>query len=196
VIPVNLAAEPPNFNAEVRQPGLAFLKNNNIAPDTPLPNGTQIPPLWQGKWNQTLWRSYSGVCAYLALYFEFATGASSTDHFVPKSLMPGLAYEWRNYRLACLAINRKKSTFTDIMDPFEITPDTFTLRLVDGVIRPNKQKTAEVQQAAQRTIDRLNLNSPEHTEWRSRHFNELIKGERQSYTSPFVHHEMERQRLL
>ena len=84
------------------------------------------PAYWRHS-NRQLWEAYDGVCAYLAIYFEWVTGTHSTDHFVAKSRNAGDAYEWHNYRLSCLAANRNKGTFDDILDPIGLEPNTFVL---------------------------------------------------------------------
>lgn len=108
MIPVTLQPEPADFDANVRQRGLVWLANQGIATNGPLPKKVKIPAYWSHS-NKSLWEAYDGVCAYLAIYFEWVTGASSTDHFVAKSKDAGQAYEWSNYRLSCLSPNWNKN---------------------------------------------------------------------------------------
>lgn len=107
MIPVKLQPEPDDFDKKVRQPGQTWLADHGIAPDAPPPKAADLPNYWIRS-NKQLWDAYSGVCAYLAIYFEWVTGAATTDHFVAKSKHAGDAYEWVNYRLSCLGPNRKK----------------------------------------------------------------------------------------
>lgn len=199
MIPVKAASEPAGFDKRVRQPGMVWLKSNGIAARSPPPDPSKLPPYWQ-KMSIELWKAYAGVCAYLAIYFEWPTGASSTDHFVAKSQNAGAAYEWLNYRLACLGANRNKNRFDDILDPFEIEPDTFVLNLSTGEIRPNKKKTGDVPRRAKATIDRLHLDDPETDAMRAAHYGDYLKGDvSRNYLrrhSPFVWHEARRQGLL
>lgn len=198
MIPVKLKKEPKNFDAEVRQKGWQWLDQHRIRHDTPPPEPDKLPPFWRD-FNHALWRKYSGCCAYLAIYFEFATGAASTDHFVAKSRHAGDAYEWRNYRLACLAMNRLKNRYDDVLDPVGLAKDTFWLNLASGKIRPNPALDPAAQQAAHQTIARLKLNSRINQTMRRKHWAGYLKykGEAQlKALSPFVWYEAQRQGLL
>ena len=153
--------------------------------------------------NRALWTAYGGVCAYLAIYFEWVTGASSTDHFVAKSKLAGQAYEWTNYRLSCLGPNRNKNKFEDVADPFTLTADTFELNLSNGELTPSKSlKKREGLAAAalaRSTIRRLKRDSPEHNAMRQRHFNQYLRhkdAQTLRELSPFVWYEAQRQGLL
>ncbi|MFM5666742.1 hypothetical protein ACET62_21620, partial [Aeromonas veronii] len=108
MIPVQLQPEPADFDARVRQHGLDWLATNGIALNAPPPDASKLPNYWTRS-NKQLWDTYSGVCAYLAIYFEWVIGAASTDHFVAKSQNAGDAYEWDNYRLSTLGPNRNKN---------------------------------------------------------------------------------------
>jgi hypothetical protein len=77
MIPVALQPEPEDFDTKVRQPGLAWLAEHGIAPASPLPKASGLPAYWSQS-NKQLWTAYSGVCAYLAIFFEWSTGASFT----------------------------------------------------------------------------------------------------------------------
>ena len=198
MIPVRLQPEPADFDAKVRQPGLKWLASKGIASHGPLPKGTKLEPYWSHS-NKSLWDAYGGVCAYLAIYFERVTGAGSTDHFVAKSRDAGQAYEWRNYRLSCLGANRNKNQYDDVLDPIGLMPGTFELNLVSGGISVRKGLALEAALLAEKTIRRLKLDSPEHTQMRQRHYGRYLKG-RDSQTlqelSPFVWYEAHRQGLL
>lgn len=198
MIPVAPQPEPDNFDKEVRQPGLAWLDKNGIDPRNAPPEPGKLPAYWQ-KTNEQLWEAYSGVCAYLAIYFEWVLGASSTDHFIPKSSLAGDTYEWSNYRLACLGPNRSKNKFTDLLDPFEIKPDTFLLNLASGAIKPNPELDGPLMDIASTTIVRLNLDSEQHRKMRRNAFNRYLRKkdeESLKELSPFVWHEAQRQGLL
>ena len=96
MIPVTLQPEPVDFDVRVRQRGHAWLETNEIALDAAPPKASSLPNYWSWS-NMRLWEAYSGVCAYLAIFFEWSTGAGSTDHFIAKSVRAGDAYEWSNY---------------------------------------------------------------------------------------------------
>lgn len=192
--------EPEDFDRRVRQPGYAWLAEAGIRLDDEPPVSNKLPNYWaQGLYNHELWCAYRGVCAYLAIHFEFASGAASTDHYVAKSKNAGAAYEWRNYRLACIAANRHKSDFEDVLDPFEIQPDTFHLNLVNGKIHPNPLMAPDIVLKALHTIKRLRLDSHIHNEMRLRHFNTYLRHKNEEVLkeySPFVWAEALRQGLL
>lgn len=91
MIPVALQPEPANFDFEVRQKGRAWLAAQGIPLNSAPPKPADLPNYWTYS-NQQLWEAYSGVCAYLAIYFEWVTGAGSTDHFIAKSRNAGGPY--------------------------------------------------------------------------------------------------------
>ena len=198
MIPVVLQAEPGDFDVEVRQKGQQWLSSNGIIFNAPPPKSSDLPAYWSHS-NKELWTAYSGICAYLAIHFYWPTGASSTDHFIPKSKHSGLAYEWHNYRLSCLGPNRKKHKFSDVLDPIGLAKDTYLLNLTTGFIKPNPKLAAPVRIAARKSIARLRLNSAEHKKMRAHHYVQYLRhkcpitlGE----LSPFVRYEAERQNLL
>jgi len=199
MIPVTLQTEPADFDIEVRQKGLAWLAANGIAPHSARPKSLKLPAYWSHS-NKQLWVSYSGVCAYLAIFFEWGTGASSTDHFIAKSTRQEDAYEWSNYRLSCLAPNRNKNKFADVLDPIGLQPNTFVINFASGKIYPNPSLSTALKLAARKTIWRIKLDSPENNAMRAQHFSDYIKGNvSQNYLSrhsPFVYSEIIRQGLL
>ncbi|MBF0183108.1 MAG: hypothetical protein HQM06_01795 [Magnetococcales bacterium] len=199
MIPVAPQAEPARFDDDVRKKGLAYLQREGLALDQPLPKGKEITPYWQACLDD-LYTSYQGVCAYLAVYFERGTGAASVDHFIAKSRLAGLSYEWSNYRLACLAMNRNKNNFEDVLDPFTLASDWFYLDLLLGKIFPNPVLSSADQEKVNHTINRLGLNDPMHQKMRIRHYEEYKSGEFTAdhfrKKSPFVWREARRQGLL
>lgn len=140
------------------------------------------------------------MCAYLGVYFERITGGGSVDHFVPKSQRADQAYEWLNFRLACMTMNSRKGDVEDVLDPFDVQEGWFRLELVSGRIYPDSELPESLKAGVQAAIDRLGLDDPACREIRTRHFDELRN---ESYTesylkriSPFVWHEARRQGLL
>lgn len=198
MIPVTLQPEPVDFNASVRTPGHTWLTTNGIPLNSIPPDPGKLPRLWS-KSNKQLWDAYGGVCAYLAIYFEWVTGASSTDHFVAKSRNAGDVYEWSNYRLSCLGPNRNKREFADVLDPIGLTPETFLLNLSNGEIAANPNLSPTDVLLANRTIQRLKLNSAEHKMMRAKHFVRYLRKKDEDTLkelSPFVWYEAKRQNLL
>ncbi len=202
VIPVSLQPEPADFDRKVRQPGLAWLAAQGIPSTGPAPQKPQLRAFWSAS-NKALWDAYKGTCAYLAIYFDWDTGASSTDHFIPKSVDVGQAYEWANYRLSCLGANRNKNKFGDVFDPIGMPPDAFELNLLSGEIKPDRTLAARhgpaAVELAEKTISRLKLDSPDLNSMRSRHFRQYLRkkdADTLRDLSPFVYHEALRQGLL
>lgn len=198
MIPVTLQPEPADFDEKVRQKGLDWLVSYRQQ-NGKSPLGKELPSYWSA-FNEQLWEAYSGTCAYLAIFFEFASGAASTDHFVAKSSSCDDAYEWNNYRLSCLASNRNKNKFDDVLDPVGLAQNTFTLNLANGAIKPNSSLAPDLLLAARATIRRLKLDNKIHRDMRLRHFNRYLRGGMDAPTlkelSPFVWHEANRQGLL
>lgn len=199
MIPVQLQPEPIDFDVKVRQKGLAWIAKKGFSFNAPAPKGTKFPTYWSHS-NKQLWTAYSGVCAYLAIYFEWVTGASSTDHFVAKSKDAAQAYEWNNYRLSCLGPNRNKNKYDDVLDPIGLVPNTFELILPTGRIRPSRALTDKADiAAARKSITRLKLDSADHREMRMKHYARYLRSkdaQTLKELSPFVWYEASRQGLL
>ncbi|WP_429103177.1 hypothetical protein [Aeromonas veronii] len=199
MISVQLQPEPVDFDARVRQPGRDWLATHGIALNAPPPVVSDLPNHWTRS-NKQLWDAYSGICAYLAIFFEWPTGAASTDHYVAKSTLAGDAYEWSNYRLSTLGPNRNKNKFDDVLDPVGLAPDTFVINFASGEVSPNPALSVADRIAAQATIDRLKLDSEEHRQMRASHFGDYVASDCSldflARKSPFVHSEIVRQGLV
>lgn len=199
MIPVAPQPEPTDFDEKVRQPGLAWLNEKGIALNGPPPDASKLPTHWRNTQRQ-LWDAYQGICAYLCIYFDWPLGAHSTEHFIAKSSNAGQAYEWLNYRLSCLGMNRNKNKFDDVLDPFEIQPDTFILNLASGEMKPNPNLHPDVAARAVSAIKRLKLNNPETKKMRAGHYEDYCRGDVTAgyfeRKSPFVWYEARRQGLL
>ena len=198
MIPVNLQPEPHDFDSKVRKKGHDWLKRQGIALNAPPPKPSSLPNYWSAS-NKQLWDAYSGICAYLAIFFEWSTGAASTDHFVAKSRSTGDAYEWSNYRLSCLGANRNKNRFDDVLDPVGLAKHTFHINFASGEIMPDPRLSSLQKSAAIKTINRLRLDSPENNRMRARHYTDYANRNCSlaflSRRSPFVHQEIIRQGL-
>jgi uncharacterized protein (TIGR02646 family) len=178
---------------------MAWLRKHRVKFAQPPLNAGKLPPYWR-KIQKDLWNAYRGTCAYLCIYFEWPSGTSSIDHFIAKSRNAGVAYEWSNYRLSSLGMNRNKNRFDDILDPFEIKSDTFLLNLASGEIKPNPDLACDARSKAVETIDRLGLNDPECMKMRADHYTDFLKHDVScnwlERKSPFVWYEARRQNLL
>jgi uncharacterized protein (TIGR02646 family) len=199
VIPVAAQPEPPAFDAEVRQKGVAHLKKNGFELHEALPLNANIAPYWRACLTD-LHRAYGGVCAYLCVYVERVTGAVSVDHFIAKSTQAGLAYEWHNYRLACSTMNSRKHDYADVLDPFSVKPGEFRLELATGHVYPNPDLDCVRRRVVQATISRLKLDAPQCRDLRASGFQACVEGHVSAdylrRKSPFVRFEAERQGLL
>jgi len=192
MIHVERQEEPPDFDKQVRQKGLAFLRSS--------PSGTKPYPYWRDCLDD-LYSSYGGICAYLAIHFERVTGGGVVEHFLPKSKRTDLIYEWSNYRLASSIVNSRKRDHEGILDPFEIENGWFHLELVSGRIYPNPGLDRDLKESIQATIDGLGLDEDKNRDVRVSYFsgyfvNKYFSKEYFKKKSPFVYYEAERQGLL
>lgn len=183
------------FDASVRQPGLAWLRNQGLRPK----NWDRGSEIWR-RCLDDLHREYAGICAYLGIYIEPVTGARSVDHFVPKSIDPNLVFEWSNYRLACMTMNSRKKDRAVPLDPFRLSRQTFHLELVTGRIFPNPGRSAALQKKAQTMIVMLGLDDSECRNLRATWWNRYLIGRIDAMflreSAPFVHAEALRQGML
>jgi uncharacterized protein (TIGR02646 family) len=167
----------------------------------PLPKGAKIKPYWRDCLTD-LHTAYDGICAYLCVFVERVTGGASVDHFIAKSNIANLAYEWSNYRLACSTMNSHKRELNDVLDPFTLTPnsDFFHLELLTGKIYPNPKLPNNDLDAVKDSIKRLHLDDGGCRELRARWFQEYLTKEiTEAYLrkrSPFVWYEAKRQKLI
>ncbi|MCY2988761.1 MAG: hypothetical protein NTY19_12955 [Planctomycetota bacterium] len=199
MITVQEKPAPESFENAVRQKGLTFLRRIGAVMDQPLPAGIQLEPYWRACLDD-LHDAYDGMCAYLCVYIERVTGGVSVDHFVAKSRKASLAYEWSNYRLACMTMNSRKRDYEDALDPFTVLDGWFHLELVTGTIYPNPESPPDIRERVVDTIQRLALDDTPCREMRSRHYLEYREGfysaDFLKKRSPFVWQEAQRQGLL
>lgn len=191
---IRVAARPeyPGFDAEVRQPGAAFLLQCSA------PNSKEFSK--KNYWSRAakeLHAAYGGVCAYTAMYL---TEQGSVDHFYPKNSYPQLAYEWSNYRLASGRVNNAKSNQTNILDPLLLQDDWFFLNLPSCMLKANQNLDKALRSRVNSTINGLKLNSDDYyAQERCNILIEYAKGEitlsflKRRY--PFLAKEVLRQKL-
>ena len=112
-----------------------------------------------------------------ASVFERVTGHRTTDHFVAKqSAKLEDAYAWENYRLASGRMNSRKSTFSDVLDPFEVEDGWFVLELAGFQLKPGRHLDESLKAKVRDSIDRLGLNDYDCRERRRRHYEEHREG--------------------
>jgi uncharacterized protein (TIGR02646 family) len=195
LIPISLQPEPHDFPARVREPGQRFLAT------TPRPTSKQ----WKNKeyWQDViddLYESYDGICAYSGEWIPCTTGDPTVDHYIPKSVNPQQAYEWDNFRLACLRFNRWKREFQDVVDPFTVAENSFQLLFPSLQVVPNPDLLNMDKERVVATIKRLRLNNGLCIKARRRWVIPLSQGkitfEFVKEKAPFLAHEMERQDLV
>lgn len=196
MIPVRRAPEPANFDADVRQPGIAWLKSHPKA----------MPSKFKSFWTKCipdLALAYNHICAYLAIYFDRPLGADSVDHFIPKSnsaIGRQMTYEWDNYRLSCIGKNRKKGTKILPIDPFTMQPESFFIDFSDGRIYVNPSiLPVRYREDCDETIKILKLDEQDCRDMRKNFYSDYVNGDvsaryMQSH-APFVWHEICRQGL-
>ena len=190
MIHVKKQQEPIDFNIKVRIPGRKFL---NSCPQ-PKRKDWHRHNYWR-ECNRDLYDCYNGVCAYTGEWFSLTTGV--VDHFKPKSLAPGLAYEWDNYRLATQRANHNKDSYI-IVDPFNVQLGWFTLEIPSCLIVVGDGLSCEIYAQVKYTIEKLRLNSDdEYVQRRCDTIIDYINGNI-SFASlrryfPFIASELERQ---
>jgi hypothetical protein len=200
VIPVKLKPEHSDFEKKVRRPGQKWLFKK-LYPTQPLnvaaPPKTKFPSHWT-KVLPEFHDAYGGICSYLGTYISLATGSASMDHFAPKSKAAGLAYEWDNFRLACLLMNSRKNNFSGILDPFTMPDEVFHLVLSTGKLEINGTFLGTpIESKAIETMSRLKLDSKVNRDDRATLFTEYKTGDRSARLMrlyhPFVWSEIVRQ---
>jgi hypothetical protein len=192
MIPIQIQLEPDEFGVKVRKRGQAFLNTK------PNPKHNE----WRGKayWLaclSDLYKSYGGICAYCAEWIPLETGVATVDHFEPKATTPSLAYEWNNYRLAASKLNSRKGNWRDVLDPFAILENTFSLDFPSLLIKPSTNIDERERTKVLSTIGRLKLNSESSIKSRLRWIRDYCTGEITfdylKRNAPFIGYELERQ---
>lgn len=195
MIPIKPQPEPDDFDEKVRKPGLAFLSK--------VPNPKTKD--WKNRdyWRRSLRDLYDAcnhICAYSAQWISRPEGSPTVDHFLPKSAKPELAYEWHNFRLACLTLNNKKGTELDVIDPFELPVNSFILDFPSLIIKPNPELLYPLKERVISTINRLQLNDYDkcidgRLEWLKTYYEDNSTFDSLKRKAPFIAYELERQGL-
>ena len=214
MIRVMPAPAPEDFDLRVRQPGLdaiAELVGEPTSRRRPGPRRKKIaesrdrippehfPPFWR-KVLPDMLVAYRRLCAYSALYIEYATGGPSVDHVIPKSTSWDRVYEWSNYRLACVLVNARKNDVSLLLDPFEIEEGLFVLEFFEFQVKPGEQAVGELEWKVLDTVEKLGLNRSDCCKAREEYFWNYRNGDiRLDYLerrAPFVARELRRQGRL
>ena len=214
MIPVKPAPEPDSFDAQVRQPGLSAIaelvgeaalikrpgrRRKAIATHRDELTAEDFPPFWRQATDDLL-AAYQRICSYACLYIERVSGAATVDHWAPKSAAWDQVYEWKNYRLACSLMNTRKSTFGDVIDPFEVSDGLFALDLVTLKAVPGPGAGPKHEQAVLDTIKRLGLDGTDYAEALADYYHayleQQINFQYLERRAPFLAREMRRQAKL
>jgi hypothetical protein len=194
MIPVQEQPEPTDFAQKVRKPGVAFLQQ------IIRPTNWDNREYWQNAL-PALYQAYAGICAYSAHWIQYDEGAATVDHFIPKSVAPQLAYEWRNYRLASRTMNIRKGNHQDVLDPFKLEPNWFIIDFPSLLIKPNPTLALSQREQVIATIKRLRLNDDDTCVQARQHWilpfckNEC-SFEFLKQHAPFIAYELQRQNLV
>jgi|ERR1051326_3212873 hypothetical protein len=197
MIHVDPQPEPTHFNARVRLRGQAYLARIGHTPTT---------KEWESHsyWREilpNLHESYGGICAYSCHWIPYDTGADTVEHFIAKSIQPGQAYEWNNYRLVCATLNGRKGTNAVVLDPFVIDNGWFVLDFPSLQVKPERGLGEPLTGQIWDTITLLGLND-EGTCLKSRqkYIKDYCKGcvnfQYLQQDAPFIAYELERQGLV
>ena len=182
-------AEPSDFDAKVRRPGLSYLKG--LSPGE--------KPNWSGhgywrKAKEDMINAYGGICAYACCEITPSSSAE-IDHFHPKSRYQSEAYEWQNLRLCSSNINKKKCDH-DVLDPFDVRDLTFGIVLATGRLVKLTKYDPAYEALCDKTVKVLGLNEHEYTRMRKDILDDYLRGEitisNLQKRNPFVYSEVQR----
>jgi hypothetical protein len=149
-------SEPPDFDAQVRQPGNDWL-SQHLGEDGKLPQGQRPPDRWSS-FKAQLARGFDNLCAYSVMLDLVGT----VDHYLSCKNHPGLAYEWNNYRYSSGWINSSKGTQDEAMlDPFQVEDDWFEILLPSLQLILTDAVPLEERDRARFTLERLHLEHDE-----------------------------------
>lgn len=196
MLPVTPKNEPSNFDAKVRKPGTRFLATKAGT------KATQKEWKSHNYWVRSLrdlYTLYGGLCSYTCQWIPLITGSNSVEHFIPKEITPGLAYEWSNYRLVCGTMNGRKQENSDVLDPFSVVQGMFTMEFPSLLIKPGLNLSQGQRDLVESTIARLKLNGEDTIESRKQWLSPYVEGtvtfDYLESKAPFLSHELSRQNL-
>ena len=148
--------EPPDFDAQVRQPGNAWLAKNLDA-DGNLSTRGRPSSRW-GKFRAQLADGFKNLCAYSVMHEPVGT----VDHYLSWNNHPRLAYEWSNYRYSSAWINSSKDTKDEaILDPFQVVDGWFEILLPSLQLVATDAVPSEELDRVEFTLNRLHLRHDE-----------------------------------
>jgi hypothetical protein len=141
--------EPAEFDAQCRQPGLAWLARN---PPPKRPRDFWSP------FKTPLAEASDWLCNYSCVFEPVGT----VDHYLSCKEHRERAYDWSNYRFASQWINCCKGTADDaLLDPFEVGDDWFEILLPSLQMVLTDRVPPEQRQRSAFTLLRLRLRDDE-----------------------------------
>lgn len=148
-------AEPATFDAQCRQPGIAWLVTSRLANSLVM---KERPRDYWSNFREALREGFVRRCGYFAMYLPEGT----VDHFISwetcKNVNPQMAYEWNNFRFIAPSLNSKKGTLDDrLLDPFEVEDGWFEMDIPSFVLRITNRIPGHLRPKAEFTMDRLDL---------------------------------------
>ena len=172
-----------SYEQRVRIPGDAFLA---LYP-SPTREQFRRNDFWT-EVHDEMYDAYGGICMYCASWTpRTQRGASiwqtTIDHFLPKSVVPNLAYDWTNFRLCRNDINTKKALDLYVPDPFGILNEWFQIDFATWRVCPSDDAPIYVKHRIRSAFVRLGLNEDAYIE------------ERQNAASVYVHQPADRVQL-
>jgi len=145
-------AEPADFNARCREPGLLWLQQN--------PEYDRPRDYWS-QFENDLRNAFSELCAYCVMLVNKGV----VDHFVPIAQLKqqqrhAEAWEWSNFRYAESYFNQKKHSHA-VLDPFLVEDDWFEILLPSLQLRLTERVPRQYRALAEFTVKRLGLDHSE-----------------------------------
>ena len=148
--------EPPDFDAQARQPGNKWL-SQNLNENKKLPKGQRPPDRWSD-FKAQLTTGFGNLCAYSVMYEPVGT----VDHYLSCENHPSRAFEWSNYRYLSGWINSSKGTQDEaVLDPFQVDDDWFEVLLPSLQLVLTDAVPPEELDRAEFTLKRLHLDHDE-----------------------------------
>ena len=141
--------EPPDFDAKVRRPGRAWLRQS--------PALQRPKDLWS-PFRHALAVGFAHRCGYTAMFDP----AGSVDHYLSVKNERERAYEWSNYRYSQEWLNKSKRNVDErVLDPYEVEDGWFEVLLPSlQLVVTSKVPPAERARAAY-TLTRFHLRDDE-----------------------------------
>lgn len=156
MIRVQPVPEPAAFDAEVRQPGNAWLAAH--------PDAKRVRDFWS-PFRHVLRDGFRSLCGYAAMLDP--TGGT-VDHYLSVHNHRHLAYEWSNYRFVSSTMNAIKQAADEaVLDPYEVGDGWFEIILPSLQLRVTERVPAGHRPRAEETLVRLGLGDDQRIiDWR------------------------------